>query len=283
MMKALTEAQVAAWHRDGYLHPFPLLEAAECRECLDGVARYEQWLGGRINDFDDLGARTMPYLILPWAARLARDPRILDKVEDLIGPDIVIWTSTFFIKEANSPTIAAWHQDATYMGLEPMEMTTAWIALTDASEAAGCMEMSPWGGAWRQLRHRTRVVENSVNRAAQTITEEVDEDATELMPLKAGWFSLHHGMAIHRSGPNRTGDRRIGLGLNFLPTRSKGIGSIKTAAMLARGEDKFGHFELVPPPGEEFAPEAVAAHKRATTLYRDNYLEHEAQHPEGPQ
>lgn len=282
-MTALTDAQIAAWRRDGYLHSFPLLDADERRACLDGVARYENWLGGKINGFDDLGPRTMTYLLLPWVARLARDPRILDKVEQLIGPDIVIWTSTFFIKEANSPTLAAWHQDATYMGLEPMEMTTAWVALTDADEEAGCMEMSPWGGAWRQLRHQTRVVENSVNRAAQMITEAVDERATEMMPLKAGRFSFHHGMAIHRSAPNCSDHRRIGLGLNYLPTRSKGTGSIRTAAMLVRGEDRYGHFELVGPPSAECAPDAVAVHERATGLYRDNYLEHERLHPEGAQ
>ena len=75
----------------------------------------------------------MPYLILPWAARMARDPRILDVVEDLIGPDILIWTSTFFIKEPGSPMVAAWHQDATYYGLDPVEPIAVWLALTEAS------------------------------------------------------------------------------------------------------------------------------------------------------
>ena len=80
--------------------------------------------------------RSMAYLLMPWAAKLARDPRILDKVEDLIGPDILIFTSTFFIKEAHSPTIAAWHQDSTYYGIEPKDEVTVWVALTEASEAA---------------------------------------------------------------------------------------------------------------------------------------------------
>jgi len=280
-MKVLTDDQVAHWRRNGFLHPFPLLDEAERQGCLDGVARYEAWLGDRINAADDLGCRTMPYIILPWAARLAQDPRILDIVEDLIGPDILVWTSTFFIKEARSPTIAAWHQDATYFGLEPMEMTTAWIALSEASEEAGCMEMLPWGGQWRQMRHETHVVENSVNRAEQMIVEGMDETGAVKMPLKAGEFSLHHGMAIHRSAPNQSGHRRIGLGLNFMPTHTKPTGSIPTAAMLVRGEDKYGHFELVAPPKAELDEENIAAHERAVTAYRDNYLEFEALHRQG--
>jgi non-haem Fe2+, alpha-ketoglutarate-dependent halogenase len=93
--------------------------------------------------------RTMPYLILPSAAKLAHDPRILDVVEDLLWPDLLIYTSRFFIKEPCSPTIAAWHQDSTYYRLGPKEEITVWIALTEANEAAGCMEALPFQGAPR--------------------------------------------------------------------------------------------------------------------------------------
>ena len=110
-MKVLSEAQVIRWRRDGFLSPFPLLDAASSRTCRDGLQRFEDWLGGPVNSVAEMKWRTMPYLILPWAAKLAHDPRILDVVEDLLGPDLLIYTSTFFIKEPHSPTIAAWHQD----------------------------------------------------------------------------------------------------------------------------------------------------------------------------
>jgi non-haem Fe2+, alpha-ketoglutarate-dependent halogenase len=131
------------------------------------------------------------------------------------------------------------------------------------------------------MRHETHVVENSVNRAEQMIVEEMDETGAEKMPLKAGEFSLHHGMAIHRSAPNQAGHRRIGLGLNFMPTHTKPAGSIPTAAMLVRGEDKYGYFELVTPPKAELDEKSIATHKRAVTAYRDNYLEFEALHRQG--
>jgi hypothetical protein len=280
-MGVLSREQIARWRYDGFLSPFPLLNAAELEECRDGLARFEQWLGAPVNAIsatDELKWRTMPYLVLPWAAKLARDPRILDVVEDLIGPDILIFTSTFFIKEAHSPTIAAWHQDSTYYGLEPKEEVTVWVALSDANEAAGCMDALSFRGKPRQLSHVSRVVKNSVNRASQVITEPLDEGTPVAMPLAAGSFSMHHGLCPHRSAPNTANHRRIGLGLNFIATSVRPVGSIKPAAMLVRGVDRYHHFERVEPPQAELDAQSVATHERATTLYRNCYLEEEARH-----
>lgn len=275
---ALSEDQVARWRRDGFLSPFPLLEEAERQECLAGLARFEAWLGGPVNGVAEMKWRTMPYLLLPWAARLARDPRILARVTPLIGEDILVYTSTFFIKEAHSPSIAAWHQDSTYYGLTPAEEVTVWIALTEADRAAGCMDALPFDGAPRQMRHRSRAVAHSVNRAAQVITEPLDDARATPMPLKAGQFSMHHGLAPHRSGPNRSDRRRVGLGLNFIPTGVRTTGTSRPAAMLVQGEDRHGHFELMTPPAAELDAAAVAAHDHAVGLYRANYVEQEARH-----
>jgi hypothetical protein len=277
-MKALSDEQVGRWRRDGFLSPFPLLDAAELEACREGLGRFEKWLGGPLNGVAEMKWRTMPYLILPWAAKLARDARILDAVEDLLGPDLLIYTSTFFIKEARSPTIAAWHQDSTYSGLEPKEEVTVWIALSDASHAAGCMEALSFGGKPRQLRHASRVVENSVNRASQKIVEPLDDSNPVGMPLAAGSFSMHHGLCPHRSGPNHADHRRIGLGLNYIPTHVRPAGSIKPAAMLVRGVDRYNHFERVEAAESELDAKGLAAHERAVALYRDCYLEEEARH-----
>lgn len=277
-MGGLSPDQIAQWRHDGFLSPFPLLDAEELAACQEGVRRFETWLGGSINGVPELQWRTMPYLILPWAADLARDARILDVVEDLLGPDLLIYTSTFFIKEPHSPTIAAWHQDSTYYGLEPKEEATVWVALSEASEAAGCMEALSFRGQPRQLRHASRVVENSVNRASQVIVEPLGEGAPTAMPLAAGSFSVHHGLCPHRSGPNNASHRRIGLGLNYIPTHVRPAGSVRPAAMLVRGVDRYGHFELVEPAKAELDPEGLAAHERAVGLYRDLYIEEEARH-----
>ena len=277
-MGALTQEQIGRFRHDGFLSPLPLLDAGELQAACDGVARFEKWLTGPINGSEQFKWRSMPYLLMPWAAKLARHPRILDAVEDLLGPDLLIFTSTFFIKEPNSPTIAAWHQDSTYYGLEPKEEVTVWIALSEASEAAGCMESLSFNGKPRQLLHKSRVVENSVNRGAQVIVEPLDDGTPVAMPLRAGAFSLHHGLCPHRSGPNTANFRRVGLGLNYIPTRVRPAGTIKHAATLVRGIDRYGHFEQAPMAETELDPKAVAAHEWAMGLYRDAYLEAEAAH-----
>lgn len=276
--QALTAEQVTSWRRDGFLAPFALLNEAERRSCLDGLHRFENWLGESVNGSAELKWRTMPYLLMPWAARLAADARILDRVEALLGCDMLIYTGTFFIKEPQSPTIAAWHQDSTYYGLTPADEITVWIALTGADQAAGCMEVLPFDGPPRQLRHQAGVVENSVNRASQRIVEPLDETRAVAMPLQPGAFSMHHGLTPHRSGPNRSPHRRVGLGLNYVPTSVRSTGSARPAAMLVRGDDRYGHFELMEPPVRELDAADIAAHEHAVSLYRMSYVEQEARH-----
>ncbi len=277
-MSGLSTDQVARWRQDGFLSPFPLLDDAALRACQAGVARYEAWLGAPINADAHMKWRSMPYLLMPWAADLARHPGILDAVESLIGPDILIFTSTFFIKEPHSPTIAAWHQDSTYYGLDPKDEVTVWVALSEANEAAGCMEALSFRGRPRQHSHASRVVKDSVNRAGQVITQPLDAHAPVAMPLKAGWFSMHHGLCPHRSGPNTAGHRRIGLGLNYIPTSVRPAGSVRHVAMLVRGSDRHGHFDTAAWPQAELGVAEVAAHERAMARYRDAYIEEEAKH-----
>src|SRR5439155_3203188 len=119
-------------------------------------------------------------------------PRILDIVEDLIGPNILVYTATWFIKEAESPTFAAWHQDATYFGLDPHEHVTAWVALSEAGTEAGCMEVVSSEGDPRQMQHAALRLENSIYGAGQAIDEPFEESGAAMMELQAGSFSLHH-------------------------------------------------------------------------------------------
>ena len=215
--------------------------------------------------------RSHAYAHSPWFNDLIRHPRILDAIEDVIGPDILVWTSTFFIKEPNSPTFAAWHQDGTYFGLEPHEQVCAWVALTDASAEAGCMEMLSSGGAPRQLHHAALGLAHSINRAGQTIMEPFDDSSPVAMALPAGSFSLHHELAVHRSAPNRAAHRRVGIGLNYLPTHVRVNSPVRLKAMLVRGEDRYGHFDLIDPPAAERDAAALAVHQEVSDRYRANY------------
>ncbi|HZT88818.1 MAG TPA: phytanoyl-CoA dioxygenase family protein [Stellaceae bacterium] len=273
----LSPRQIEQYQHNGFLYPLPALSPEEVQESLAGLARYEAWLGSPVNAADRRW-RSAAYVFLPWVDALVTHPRVLDAVEDLIGPDILVYTATFFIKEANSPTFAAWHQDATYFGLTPHEHVTAWVALTDASREAGCMEVVSSRGRPRQLRHAALGLAHSINGGGQAIVEEIDERDSEMMALPAGSFSLHHTLCAHRSAPNRAGHRRIGIGTSYIPAHCRLTGTVRMCARLVRGRDTGGHFDLIPPPEGQFHPAALARHEEVYRRYRDNYAEQIAAH-----
>ena len=276
-MKALTQEQVDSFRYNGFLFPIPALTPDEIAVYLAGLHRLEAELGCAVADAD-VKWRSHAYAHSPWFNDLIRHPRILDAVEDVIGPNILVWTSTFFIKEPNSPTYAAWHQDGGYFGLEPREQVCAWVALTDASAEAGCMEQLSFRGTPRLYHHAALGLANSINRAGQTIMEGFDDSAPVAMALPAGSFSLHHELAVHRSAPNRAAHRRVGIGLNYIPTHVRVNGPIRLKAMLVRGEDTYGHFDLIDPPTAERDAAALAVHQEVSDRYRANYNEQVKRH-----
>ena len=276
-MKVLTKMQVEAFHHDGFLFPIPALNQEEVAACLAGLQRLESELGCAVADAD-VKWRSHAYAHSPWFNDLIRHPRILDAVEDVIGPNILVWTSTFFIKEPHSQTYAAWHQDGAYFGLEPREQVCAWVALTDASAEAGCMEQLSFHGKPRLYHHAALGLANSINRAGQTIMEPFDDTEPVAMALPTGSFSLHHELAVHRSAPNRAGHRRVGIGLNYIPTHVRVNGSVRLKAMLVRGEDTYGHFDLIEPPAAERDAAALAVHQAVSESYRANYREQVERH-----
>jgi ectoine hydroxylase-related dioxygenase (phytanoyl-CoA dioxygenase family) len=276
-MKALTQQQIDSYRYNGFLSPFPALSPEETAACLAGLQRFESFIGSPVPKAD-MHWRSLTHACLPFYADLVRNPKILDVVESLIGPDILVWTSTFFIKEANSPTFAAWHQDSTYFGLAPYEQVTAWVALTDASQGAGCIEVLSAHGKPRQMRHVPKKLANSINRTGQTITEPLDDAGVLAMPLEVGQFSLHHTLCVHRSAPNHTPHRRVGLGINYIPAHVRTTGSKRMPAMLVRGTDRYGHFDLYEPPVKELGEKELATHDHVYNCYAENYREQMKRH-----
>ena len=278
-MKALTAEQVASFHHHGFLYPISALSPGEVAHFLAGVERLEADLGCPVAEAD-VKWRSHGYAHSPWFNELIRHPHILDAVEDVIGPDILVWTSTFFIKEPESKTFAAWHQDGAFFGLEPNEQACAWVALTDASRAAGCMEMLSSRGAPRMLHHEAMGIKNSINRAGQTIVEPFDKGQPTAMALKAGEFSLHHELAVHRSAPNHAAHRRVGIGLNYVPPHVRVNSPVRLKAMLVRGHDRYGNFEPIEPPSTERDAAALAVHQEVSDRYRENYKIQVVRHAE---
>ena len=275
MPTKLSSAQVERYARDGFLSPVAALTPDEAADCRAKLAAFERAVGGPLTAPGiDEPYRSRTHVLLAWVHGLVSHPAILDAVSDLIGPDILVYTSTWFIKEPESPAIAAWHQDATYFGLRPHVHVTAWLALTDATAENGCMEFLPGSYRRGQLPHRAGVVAASVNRAGQAVTLEVDDAPAVHAPLRAGEFSLHHTLCLHRSQPNRSAGRRVGLAISYIPTSAQHVGvKHKMPAMLVRGVDTYRHFKPDPAPKADFDDAARAAYKRSYEGYKASYAE----------
>jgi hypothetical protein len=276
MPKILTDDQVKAYHRDGFLFPLRAFGADDAKRYRAAVEDFEGRIGQKLTTAGIYRSRT--YLLFQWAQELVRCPAVLDVVEDIIGPDILVFTTTWFIKDPGTPHIAAWHQDSTHFGLDPNDQhVTAWIALSDASLDSGCMQFATGSHKRGQLAHGYGVAA-SVNDANQFIHEPGDLSVVADCALQPGEFSLHNTLLVHQSGPNNSKDRRIGIGVSYIPTSVRHTGSQRHTAHLVRGVDRYGHFDLDPPPTGDFDDAAKAAHAAAYRNYLTNYNEQVARH-----
>ena len=258
MPKLLSDAEIAAFWRDGFHFPVRVLTDAEVRRFRGALEAYEAEAGGPISG----NARHKVHLLFTWAAELVRHPRVLDAVEDLLGPDILCWTTNFFIKEPRTPDYVSWHQDATYWGLDPDDVVTAWVALSDAPVESGAMEFIPGSHRMGQLPHADTFHEHNLLSRGQEIAVEVDADKAVEVPLRAGEMSLHHVKLAHYSGPNTTDKRRIGLAIRYIPPHVHQL-KVRDSATLVRGRDTGRHYELEPAPRADRDEAALAAHRAA--------------------
>ncbi len=205
--------------------------------------------------------RNNAHLAFPFLADLAVDARVVDAAESLVGPDISLSSSVLFIKEPDSAAFVSWHQDAFYIGLEPDNFVTAWIALTPSTRASGCVSVIP-GSHGKRFRHLDTFGEDNMLTRGQTVAG-VDGAAAVDLVLRAGQMSLHHPWLVHGSQPNRSGRRRVGiamqsyLGADVRPTR----GDYHVLAV--RGDKPHSSFTTVPPPTADVDPAGAAVRAAA--------------------
>lgn len=280
MPKVLTQAQVDQFRNDNFINGIDVLTTDETRHYRSCLEAYEAAKGGA--PLDAAFSRKV-HTGEPWAAELVRHPRVLDAVEDIIGPDILVYTTTLFTKEAGGVQVTGWHQDATYLGLTPYEHVNVWIALSNASEEAGCMQFMVGSSRFGQLRHGARNMPGSVNHGGQAIVEELPTEPIKSAPLKPGQLSFHHTLAVHSSEPNRADDRRIGFSISVIPTHVRHTGSYRMGATLVRGEDRYGHFDLEPDPREHDAETNARNYEACYRRYREGYEEQITNHLQAAQ
>jgi ectoine hydroxylase-related dioxygenase (phytanoyl-CoA dioxygenase family) len=202
-----------------------------------------------------------PHLILPWADQIIRHPRILDAVEQLIGPNIFCWGSQFFAKDAGDNAYVSWHQDGNYWGLSSIDVVTAWVALTPSTLTSGCMNVVP-GTQNRHAQHIDTYAEDNLLSRGQEIAVKVSPEEVVPIELQPGQMSLHHVMIFHGSEPNKSDHPRVGFAIRYVPTHVRQTAGDRDSAILVRGIDEYHHFEHETAPDAEFSDVALEQHKQ---------------------
>jgi len=256
MANLMTEPEIDAYNRKGYHFPIRVMSLVDAGGYLARLEEFERAQGGAIPG----KLKIKSHLLLTWVYEMVSHPAVLDAVEDVLGPNILCWNSSFFIKNANDPAHVTWHQDSTYWGLSEPDVCTAWIALTPANEENGVMEVIPGSHKTGQLDHEDTFEAHNLLARGQRLTDHPDEVAAVSLCLEPGEISLHHIMAVHGSKPNRTDQRRIGFAIRYAAPHVRLLGDIRDSALLVRGDDRYRHFDKECPPKADMDVDALAQH-----------------------
>lgn len=266
MPKVLTEQQIREYREEGATHPIRVISAELAGRYLAELEKGE----AADKAFFRQVLRTKPHLALKWIDEVVNHPAVLDAVEDVIGPDILLYNLSVWIKDAHDASYVGWHQDSTYFPLDPPLHVTAWIALTDSVEENGNVKYVPGSHLIGQLGHVEKADPLSLLSKGQHLADQLDSSAVKSISLQPGEMSLHHTRLVHFSEANNSARRRIGLGISYIPTSVRCTGNVRLTAMLVRGSDRFNHFEHEPrvkcdfdPAVEPFRQAAVARYKEA--------------------
>lgn len=264
MPKRLSQDQIETYEREGCLSPVRMLvpeDAAAARRELEAM---EAASGGSLRG----PIRTKLYLRYSWCHRLATSPAILDAVEDLIGPDIMLYQNTVWAKNAGDESYVSWHQDNTYFGHDPCNVLSVWLALSAAKPESGSMHYLAGSHRLGQLPVRYEVARENMLSSGQVTDIDVAPFTIGSVALEPGEASIHHAFLIHGSPPNKAKDRRLGITFVYHSPSLKQLGDIRTSALLVRGEDRYGHFDHELPPGSADDPATIARHEKGAGLYR---------------
>ena len=260
MARVLTREQIDSYERDGFLFPLAALSPAEVeyfRSCHDELDRR---LGGRSTAQQKGDA----HLYFKWLCDLATHPTVLDIVEDIIGPNILIHSSTIFTKYAQDEKFVSWHQDSHYWGLSEPRLVSAWIALTDSTIENGCLRVVA-GTHTRAFEHVEEPQQTNILSRGHTVSGVLEMNKAVDIVLQAGQMSFHHANSIHGSNPNTSAGPRIGVAVRYVSTAVKQE-KLHIPVILARGRDEYHHYRLQEPPTADISEGVRLSAAHAATL-----------------
>ncbi len=278
--RSLTPDQQIHYNEKGYYFPIKVLGEVEAADFRGRFQSYfdprEERLKGllqrdRRNYFTDM------HLCLEWVYKIVSHPFVLNAVESILGPNLLVWGAQWFPKLPDEKAYVSWHQDGTYWGLHPPSVTTAWIAFTESNRENGCMRVVPGTHKYPLLPQRETYAAHNMLSRGQEIAVEVDEKQAVDLVLRPGEMSLHHIGLVHGSGPNQSSGPRIGLAVRYIAPVVMQSGRERDIAVLVRGKDDYGHFELVKPPERDESPEessllAEAQRRKSANILPDQPL-----------
>ena len=257
-MTGLTEEQLDHYKNKGYVSPVNALTYVEAKEIRDEIEKIEKNWPGALEGLN----RNYIHLLSPIFNKVCLNKNILDAVESIIGQNILICGTTLFIKNPNEKGFVSFHQDAKYIGLEPHNWVTVWLAVTDANEKNGCMRMLSGSHKEDLKYHEQKFDENNLLTRGQTI-KDISLDKTDAIILEAGQISLHHPKIVHGSGLNYSNDRRIGFVIqSYIGTNVKQVIG-KMFVQKARGDDRYKFHEYSKIPLKLMGENEIESHNKA--------------------
>ena len=242
-MSYLSSNQLKQYKDHGFVSPINIFSKEKAKEIREEIELIENKVPGEL----EKSGRYNAHLISPLLDEVTHNSKILDAVESLIGRNILVCGTTLFIKNPNEKGYVSYHQDAKYIGLEPHNWVTAWVAITDSNEKNGCMRM--WSGSHKDnlKEHDEKFNEGNLLTRGQTV-KDVPKEKTIPLILNAGQMSLHHPTIVHGSDLNKSDDRRIGFVIqSYIGTNVKQILG-RNGVQIARGVDEFNYHEKIDRP-----------------------------------
>ena len=206
------------------------------------------------------------HLVFPWVDELMRRSKILDAVEDLLGGDIMVWTTHLYPKESKDGRFISWHQNSAHWGLDSTKIFTVWVALADVNEGNGCMRMKPGIHKSGTVSHTDTWDPQNILTRGQTIDAEIDKNKAISVTPNAGEASFHHVDMWHASNPNETTCRRVGVALRYITPQARQTRVETDFETLVRGKDHFGHFQSEAPPASTMHKDAIEEHQRVADI-----------------
>ncbi len=263
----LTSQQQADYNQNGYLFPIQVADANQTLKWRSQLEIIEHdWLDNGLPLPLNTYKRVNAQIVLPLACEIGLHAPILDAVEGILGPDIMLYSVEFLTKEAHTKHVVTMHQDLAYWGMGNMDqILTAWLALSPATSASGCMDFLKGSHKNAILDHEDSFDELNLLSRGQEITVEVAPEDKIAVELPPGSISLHHGLTVHGSGPNTSDDRRIGVAIRYISAKMRKEGGVKDYAIPARGNFEKEGFTPYPRPSELFSEESMTLYEEIRT------------------